>query len=479
MFCYTLTISIFTSILFMASESYAQTYQPDNPELCQQYPEDVRCLDPASKLYSTNLTENLSDAVPVNLETLSRPLNLFGRFSDIQYSSETIKISKSGGGACRGYFSFAPSHSIDVGEEISFLGFKIDSEEHLSLRIIDPNQGVRCLSGQQPYVLGDLDSGVYDIYVGSRSFPENEADYVLTISNAIDDEDYYANFLLSPGFTPEIEVGTGLAGGAIFVPDTIEAQVEPEGICSGFINRNSNHVVVLDNSFEYLGFTVRNLELSSLVIRDAINERIWCESGERPTISGEFSKGTYEIFVGNPESSQTGAYYQLLISELSDRQLLEAQERLLPAGFLDTDSYASGGSGDSEQTDLAIDIDWDSYLSQVQSSVEEQWSPSHSDRSVRTVILFEINRDGSISDVRIGTSGNNRADASALEAVEQAAPFSPLPADFFGESIDISFEFELNVTPLFRQEPLVEPVLDYLCREFPYNSRCVESDSGE
>jgi len=58
-------------------------------------------------------------------------------------------------------------------------------------------------------------------------------------------------------------------------------------------------------------------------------------------------------------------------------------------------------------------------------------------------VYFRIHRDGSISDLKVEKkSGIPSLDLSALRAVENAAPFPPLPQDFSSEYLGVYFEFE-------------------------------------
>ncbi len=62
---------------------------------------------------------------------------------------------------------------------------------------------------------------------------------------------------------------------------------------------------------------------------------------------------------------------------------------------------------------------------------------------LRTEVYFVIHRDGSVSDIRIGTSSGNREyDYQALGAVEVAGKrgaFGPLPKGFQGDRLPVSF----------------------------------------
>jgi len=60
-----------------------------------------------------------------------------------------------------------------------------------------------------------------------------------------------------------------------------------------------------------------------------------------------------------------------------------------------------------------------------------------------TGVYFIVRRDGEISDLRVErSSGITSLDLSARRAIENAAPFAPLPNDFSSQYLIVHFEFE-------------------------------------
>jgi TonB family protein len=58
-------------------------------------------------------------------------------------------------------------------------------------------------------------------------------------------------------------------------------------------------------------------------------------------------------------------------------------------------------------------------------------------------VYFIVHRDGDISDLRLeNSSGIASLDLSARRAIEDAAPFAPLPPDFSSQYLVVHFEFE-------------------------------------
>ncbi len=75
------------------------------------------------------------------------------------------------------------------------------------------------------------------------------------------------------------------------------------------------------------------------------------------------------------------------------------------------------------------------YIETLRSKVSSSWynslvSPGLNGKFL-TSVYFKIMRDGQIGDLRVEKpSGIDSLDLSALRAIEDAAPFAPLPADF-------------------------------------------------
>jgi TonB family protein len=74
------------------------------------------------------------------------------------------------------------------------------------------------------------------------------------------------------------------------------------------------------------------------------------------------------------------------------------------------------------------DFAYNYYFAQIQSRIEESWTRSPVGSDAHAVIFFTIHSDGSISDLRVREpSGFDTFDLAALRAVQNAAPFAPLP----------------------------------------------------
>jgi TonB family protein len=119
---------------------------------------------------------------------------------------------------------------------------------------------------------------------------------------------------------------------------------------------------------------------------------------------------------------------------------------------------AGGGGGDGAKgnpdandkpgrpsVSAQADVDFGPYMADLQRRIKRAWFPPKGNESKRVVVVFKVHRGGELSNLRIDhSSGVAVADQAALKAVENAAPFRPLPAGA-SDDVDIQFTFDYNV----------------------------------
>jgi len=106
-----------------------------------------------------------------------------------------------------------------------------------------------------------------------------------------------------------------------------------------------------------------------------------------------------------------------------------------------------GGVGSGSQNPFGYGFGW--YAQLIRDKVARNWHTEQVDPRLRTapdvVIVFDLYRDGSTRNVRVGQpSGNFALDQSALRAVAQASPFQPFPANMPRDSYTIDLVFQLK-----------------------------------
>jgi TonB family protein len=85
------------------------------------------------------------------------------------------------------------------------------------------------------------------------------------------------------------------------------------------------------------------------------------------------------------------------------------------------------------------------YIRDLQKRIKRAWFPPTGHESSRVSIAFTLHKDGKATDIRVSKpSGLNIADSAALKAVENAAPFRPLP-EGAPETVIVEYTFDYEV----------------------------------
>lgn len=90
-------------------------------------------------------------------------------------------------------------------------------------------------------------------------------------------------------------------------------------------------------------------------------------------------------------------------------------------------------------------VDMAPYMERLQLQIKQHWSPPRGPETKHVTVLFNVHRDGHVSDVRLKQScGSAFTDMAALAAVNCAGPFERLPAGCSNPA-SVSFKFDYNV----------------------------------
>lgn len=119
----------------------------------------------------------------------------------------------------------------------------------------------------------------------------------------------------------------------------------------------------------------------------------------------------------------------------------------IPTGYAQTPGASGGvavvGAGGG---DFASRYGW--YVEAMKRRISGNWMQNTIDpaarasRSIHCVVEYRIARDGTVSNVRISqTSGNLSFDNSGLRAILGSNPMPPLPSDYSGGYVDVTFDF--------------------------------------
>lgn len=116
--------------------------------------------------------------------------------------------------------------------------------------------------------------------------------------------------------------------------------------------------------------------------------------------------------------------------------------------FRQATAAASGGAVRSAGNGAPVgvsDVKYASYYNRISGIVQQEWAVYFGEfRDIRSevIVSIKIARSGGLMETRVEkSSGNHRFDESLLNAVKKASPFPPLPKDFEGRQMDVSFRF--------------------------------------
>src|SRR5215472_13260919 len=124
----------------------------------------------------------------------------------------------------------------------------------------------------------------------------------------------------------------------------------------------------------------------------------------------------------------------------------------IPTGYSQTPGSAATGDKVIGQGggDFGGRYPW--YVDSVRNRIRQSWDQTAIEPAVRaahrahTVMTFRINANGSIANIRVSqTSGNSSMDYSAQRALQSIDAFRPLPNDYLGSYVDVTFDFDLSM----------------------------------
>jgi periplasmic protein TonB len=124
----------------------------------------------------------------------------------------------------------------------------------------------------------------------------------------------------------------------------------------------------------------------------------------------------------------------------------------LPTGYSPTPGPSGAGDKVIGQGGGDFGGRYPYYVDSVRNRIRQSWDQTSIEPAVRaahrakTVMTFRINANGSISNIRMSqSSGNSSMDYSAMRALQSIDAFKPLPNDYMGSYVDVTFDFDLSL----------------------------------
>ncbi|MCU0569410.1 MAG: hypothetical protein MUF49_22890 [Oculatellaceae cyanobacterium Prado106] len=119
----------------------------------------------------------------------------------------------------------------------------------------------------------------------------------------------FENVTLQPNFSPDPTTLRGISGGTSTASAIADRTETATGACTGFVDGEPDHTLVLTEFFSFLSLQVQSSEDTTLVIRGPGGA--WCNddySGKNPGIAGQWLSGTYQIWVGSYQQNEFSPY---------------------------------------------------------------------------------------------------------------------------------------------------------------------------
>ena len=82
------------------------------------------------------------------------------------------------------------------------------------------------------------------------------------------------------------------------------------------------------------------------------------------------------------------------------------------------------------------------YFEYLPNEVHKNWIPYKANTDYEVTVQFRVKKNGEITEPVVVNSTNKNAEASAIKAVKDVAPYKPLPAKFPGDSVKTQVELK-------------------------------------
>lgn len=154
--------------------------------------------------------------------------------------------------------------------------------------------------------------------------------------------------------------------------------------------------------------------------------------------------GTVISCLATTDNTPTKIEYKLSVSKLEEQVI--GKSLVVEYGRLGPWKTEAQPNNQQESQPQTQEPDYSFYIRDVQRRCKRAWFPPRSHQWNQAKTQFTISGDGQVSNVRLSQScGINLGDQSAVRAVENAAPFRPLPKGS-PASVVMEMTFTYNTT---------------------------------
>ena len=112
------------------------------------------------------------------------------------------------------------------------------------------------------------------------------------------------NITLDGQINPNPMIIDGMSGGTIQAVDVVNTKETSTGLCSGLVNQQPNHILILKTFFEFLKIEVSSSTDTTILVQGPGG--VWCNddyNNDNPALEGQWQAGKYKIWVGSYEET--------------------------------------------------------------------------------------------------------------------------------------------------------------------------------
>ena len=129
-------------------------------------------------------------------------------------------------------------------------------------------------------------------------------------------------------------------------------------------------------------------------------------------------------------------------------------------------SYSADFNYAQTQRRISVQEEFGDYMGMVRNKISNTWTPPDVLEEGHATVVFKLDKSGNLisSYIKEG-SGNSLYDESALQSVQNAAPYAEFPENASRETITIVYSFDSSIVNASEVKHLVEQSEKYINRD--------------
>ena len=135
-----------------------------------------------------------------------------------------------------------------------------------------------------------------------------------TVTSSTFAQEIVKNITLDGQINPNPMTISGMSGGSLQAIEVVNTKKTTTGDCNGLVDRQPNHILILNSFFEFLKIEVESSTDTTILVEGPGG--VWCNddyNNDNPALEGQWQEGKYKIWVGSYQ--ETPNSYRIRITE--------------------------------------------------------------------------------------------------------------------------------------------------------------------